>query len=201
MRGSLLLAAFVFVIQIEVIAQVPDSVILNPEYILTTKNYTPGVYRNFEEFKYNNPGTQEFTIREGRPYIKNGKTGALTKIRNREAWGYCDGSKIYVRRRKYNEMIGQGRYCYFTEKGWRVHFLISFSPPGFLPIPLPYSDVVIINFNNGKPYRLTKGLLKRILAIDDQQLLKQFKADTQKKKKLVGYVNLYNQRNAHRIKN
>ena len=190
--------ALALLISTGVYAQVEDSTRINDTYIINTRNYKRGVYKTFEEFKYNNPSITDFSIVDKRPAVTNPKTGRAWILRKRDTWGYCDGSKIYVRRNKYNEMIGQGRYCYFREKGVKMAIGVVF--PYILPIPVPYSETFIINFNNGKSFLLSKRLLKQILDTDDKDLLKQFMADPEKKKKLIGYVNLYNQRNTHRIK-
>ncbi len=59
---------------------------------------TRGVYANFEEFRNNTPSIMDFEIkmdnRERLLYIhEDGKT-----IYSHSAWGYCDGTSIYIMR-------------------------------------------------------------------------------------------------------
>jgi hypothetical protein len=69
-----------------------------------------------------------------------------------------------------------------------------------IPVPTPYKDEVIVNFNTGRSYRLTKRLLKEIMEADDPELLEMFEQERGKGKKLFDYIVKYNDRNAARIK-
>lgn len=107
---------------------------------------------------------------------------------------------LFVRRNKYNELLTKGRYCYFFEKGTRIVTVVSYFPPMILPIPVPYKDELIINYNNGKMYLLSKRLMKKILQTDDPELIKAFLNEPQKGKKLHQYILKYNERNVAKIK-
>ena len=93
-----------------------------------------------------------------------------------------------------------GRYCYFKETGTRMTYAVSGIPLMIIPVPTPYKDEVIVNFNTGRSYRLTKKLMKEILEADDPELLEMFARERGKRKKLFDYVVKYNDRNRTRIK-
>jgi hypothetical protein len=178
-----------------------DSLKNHSDYILNAKKYNEGIYRTFEEFKYNRPSiVDHYSFDKKNLWLIDPKSGTQKKIRRKEVWGFCDGSKVYVSWRKYDEMLEQGRYCYFKEKGTRVVFGFSAFPPMVLPLPVPYKDELIINFNTGKTYLLSKRLLKKILASDDKELLNEFMLQPQKRKKLFEYIAKYNDRNVSKIK-
>ena len=196
MRRLLWIASLTLLIQNWGLAQAQDSTGNTKGYIIYATAYNKGVYRTFEDFKYNRPSIVDFSIIHNKPYVNNEKTGRLRKLKDRDAWGYSDGSKVYIKRARYQEMLGQGRYCYYVDKGWRLRFIMA---PPFI-FPTPYSHTVITNFNTGKSYVLTKKLLKTILDTDDKELLKEFTAETGKNKKLLIYIDRYNQRNSHKVK-
>ncbi|WP_127123248.1 hypothetical protein [Chryseotalea sanaruensis] len=178
-----------------------DSLMNRDNYIIYATVYKKGVYKTFEEFKYNDPSiVEDFTFDKNQLWLTDSKTGKNSKIKKNEVWGFSDGARIFVRWRKYNEIVEMGRYCYFKEKGTRVVFGYSMFPLAIIPIPVPYTDELIINFNTGKPFLLSKKLLKEILAIDDPELLTEFMNEKQKKKKLFEYIVKYNDRNTDKIK-
>lgn len=178
-----------------------DSLRNSKNYIVNAKTYKVGIYKSFDEFKYNNPsGSDDFRFDGKNIWVPDSKPGKMLKVKKKDVWGFSDGSKIFVRRNKYNEMLEKGRYCYFKEKGTRLAFGVSAFPLMILPIPYPYKDEIIINYNTGKPFVLSKRLLKKILASDDPELLKEFKNDPGKNRKLFDYIVKYNDRNVSKIK-
>ncbi|HMG88718.1 MAG TPA: hypothetical protein VK589_01625 [Chryseolinea sp.] len=169
-------------------------------YILNAPAYQKGVYRTFDEFKYNRPSiVDHYAIGKKAILITEG-TGKSRKLKKHEVWGYCDGSRIFVRWRKFNELVEKGRYCYFKETGTRMTYVVSGIPLMIIPVPTPYKDEVIVNFNTGTSYRLTKKLMREILEADDAELLEMFTKERGKGKKLFDYVVKYNDRNTARIK-
>jgi hypothetical protein len=66
--------------------------------IYTDSALVPGVYKDFQEFKDNAPSIHEFEM------VKEGKYKLLLYLKgpgqdatySRNAWGYCDGSNIYI---------------------------------------------------------------------------------------------------------
>jgi hypothetical protein len=170
------------------------------DYILDATVYRGGVYKTFEEFKHNSPSiTESYTIGKKAILITD-ITGKVRKLKKHEVWGYSDGSRIFVKWRKFNELVEIGRYCYFKETGTRMTYAVSGIPLMIIPVPTPYKHEVIVNFNTGRSYRLTKKLMKEILKADDPELLEMFTKERGKGKKLFDYIVKYNDRNAARIK-
>ncbi|PWT74720.1 MAG: hypothetical protein C5B59_10545 [Bacteroidetes bacterium] len=68
--------------------------------ILTDTTLHKGVYQSFDEFKSNNPSTRDFEVSKDKLtdliYIRD-VDGTLTPARN--AWGYCDGTHLFIRLR------------------------------------------------------------------------------------------------------
>lgn len=178
-----------------------DSLKNRDNYIINTTSYKKGVYKTFEEFKYNNPSiVDNYTFDNKKLWLTDKKTGKNKKIKKREVWGFSDGTRVFVSWNKYNEIVEKGRYCYFKEKGTRIVSAFSAFPPMIIPIPLPYNDELIINYNTGKTYLLSKNLFKKILKNDDPELLTEFMNQRQKGKKLYEYIVKYNDRNVAKIK-
>jgi hypothetical protein len=177
-----------------------DSSADHGDYILNAPAYREGVYKTFDEFKYNRPSIiDHYSIGKKAIWVTDG-TGKNRKLKNDETWGYSDGSRIFVKWRKFNELVEKGRYCYFKETGTRINYAVSWIPLMIIPVPTPYKDEVIVNFNTGRSYRLTKRLLKEIMEADDPELLEMFEQERGKGKKLFDYIVKYNDRNAARIK-
>lgn len=179
----------------------PDSLIRSNSYINKAETIYKGIYKTFEEFKYNKPSIVEnYTFDGKKVWLADAKTGKMKKVKKGEIWGLSDGTKVYVSWHKYDEILEMGRYCYFKEKGTRVVFGFTAFPPMILPIPVPYKDELIINFNTGKTYILSKRLLKKILETDDKELLDEYLKQSKKGKKLFEYIVRYNDRNDSKIK-
>jgi len=168
--------------------------------ILNDTVYKKGIYRTFEEYKYNKPSiVDNYTFDNKNLWRTDELTGRKKKIKKRDVWGFSDGIKIYASWKKYDELLEQGRYCYFIDKGTKIVFFVSAFPFSVLPIPLPYRDEMIIDFNTGETQQISKKLFKEILLEDDPELLDQFKKEPQKGKKLLEYVIKYNDRNVSKI--
>ncbi len=178
-----------------------DSLENKDSYIINTTAYNKGIYKTFEEFKYNKPSiVDNYTFDGKHLWLTDQGAQKLKKIKKKEIWGFSDGARVYISWHKYDEILEKGRYCYFKEKGTRVVFGFTAFPPMILPIPVPYKDELIVNFNTGKTYLLLKGLLKKILATDDKELLAEYMSQQKKGKKLFEYIIKYNDRNVSKIK-
>jgi len=178
-----------------------DSLGYAGNYILNATAYKKGVYKTFEEFKYNEPSIVEhYVVGKRTIWITDKTTGRNKKLKSDETWGYNDGSRVFVKRNKFNELVEKGRYCYFKERGTRLIYVIAGVPFMIVPIPTPYEDELIINFNTGNRYRLTKKLMRQILETDDPELLEMFQQERGKSKKFYDYIVKYNGRNTAKIK-
>ncbi|MBP6024103.1 hypothetical protein [Ferruginibacter sp.] len=82
--------------------------------ILNGAAYKRGAYKNFEEFKTNNPSIVNFEFKEGQAgdflYVKeNG-----SEYPERTAWGFCDGKDIFINSAdKFSKLIKDGNTFYF----------------------------------------------------------------------------------------
>ena len=179
-------ACVLSVICADVFSQVEiDSLERKANYIINANSYRPGIYTSFEEFKFNSPAIVDHYTFDGKRFWTE-QRGEKKKIKRKTIWGYSDGKHVYVRWNRYPEITVKGRYCYFQEKGVGV------------PIPIPYSDQVVINYNTGAIYLLNKRLMKKILETDTE-LLAEFQQEKSKKKKLLEYIMKYNARNQSKI--
>ena len=171
-----------------------DSLNRKASYIINANSYKPGIYTSFEQFKYNSPAIVDHYTIDGKRFWTD-RDGKKKKIKRKTIWGYCDGKHVYARWNGYPEITVKGRYCYFQEKG--VGFMIL--PPFIImPIPVPYSDRVILNYNTGATYLLNIRLVKKILETDTE-LLAEFRKEKKKKKILLEYIMRYNTRNQSKI--
>ncbi len=178
-----------------------DSLLNSDDYILNAISHRKGIYKTFEEFKYNNPSiTENYVFEKNKLWLTDANARKVKKVNRKDIWGFCDGAKTFVSWNTYNEVLDKGRYCYFKEKGIRIISIGHGFPLFFVPFPLPYTDELIINFNTGKTYILSKKLLKVILKTDDPDLLTEFMGQQRKGKKLHEYLIKYNERNVARIK-
>ena len=198
MKNRILVVIFLIGIQETSAQSTGDSSTNRDSYIINSKTYRRGIYRSFEEFRYNSPSIIDsfvFDKKGLRLIVKN--TNRRKRLHKSEVWGFSDGSKIYIRWNKYDPLVETGRYCYFIEKGTRV---IPLFVPMIVPITYPYTNELIINYNTGKVSVLTKGLLKQILTSDDPVLLNEFRKEPQRGKKLREFIIKYNKRNVTGIK-
>jgi len=172
-----------------------DSLNRKASYIINANSYKPGIYTSFEQFKYNSPAIVDHYTFDGKRFWTD-RAGEKKKIKRRTIWGYSDGKHVYVRWNRYPEITVKGRYCYFQEKG--VGIMVLLGPPFIVPLPIPYSDRVIINYNTGAIYLLNIRLMKKILETDTE-LLTKFQKEKSKKKMLLEYIMQYNARNQSKI--
>src|SRR5205809_961604 len=89
----------------EISAQSADSV-KGKGYIINTRIYHRGVYKTFQEFKLNTPSiSNDFSFDGKHLWLVDKNSGQKKKADDKEIWGFCDGSKIYVLRIKYYELL------------------------------------------------------------------------------------------------
>jgi hypothetical protein len=158
-----------------------------------------GFYRDFFEFKYNKPSLP-FNYKidtciekygEQPPdgphkYYKIKIDKSQAKLL-RDAYGFCDGKNVYVsvdmklikNVMLFEKLIFRGRYCLYQNKPIEnVHVPIPSS--GLMPIStgvlLPAKGKltnIIIDFNNGNQFHLTRQLIENLIK-DDIFLLEKF---------------------------
>lgn len=175
------------------------------QVIITDENvlYKPGIYKDFEEFKFNNPSIS-FTYKVDSIEYKSldrfnpekshfSYRLIIDKQQAKEVgsvFGFCDGHRIFINEtnppmsEKVNFELLQfvGLYSYFEQ---------------FVYLPgemgAPNSSIIInkmVNINNGDVTIITDQEIGKILS-NDNQLLKQFTVLSDKKAYVKDYLALY----------
>jgi hypothetical protein len=122
--------------------------------ILTDTVLQKGAYNSFEEFKNNKPSDQRFELRKDKLadmlYIDNG-AGGMTPTR--DAWGYCDGKRIFIKSgENYFPLVLYGHSFYFlgsteiarfSQRNGQTSYRTYYKNPLY-PLKL--------NWQTGKPY-------------------------------------------------
>ena len=169
---------------------------IGQDLILNAKDYKPGIYRTFEEFKYNNPSIPlDYTFYD---YEELYLGGYVTMYRldvdkkERQAlgavFGFCDGKNFYIQESpnrirmltSFSKIEYLGKYCYFED-------IISQGTGAQLSKKLGQK---IIDIETGEVSKLKKSNLTKIIA-DDTELLNQFQQEPRKNKILEMYLYKY----------
>lgn len=164
-----------------------------------TLNLKKGIYRDFSEFKTNNPSIPvNFTVYpvketygmfDGSSIERYKTTCSKDEITQlSKIWGFCDGKNIYVNYSYYEHVpfadgatfdkLTLGRYCYSESityasiQGTIARFINRFA----------------IDINTGAVIRLyNNGVVKNLLK-SDAELLNEFKNDEHKKEHYKYYI-------------
>lgn len=175
--------------------------------IYDTRQYNKGIYKNFEEFRTNNPSlTGTITVKSKTPaaqvYLLSApdelnmvdSTGKERKVK--KYWGYSDGTSIFIKDNGLNKLEEIGYYCLY-----RLHAITSVpynrSTGGmvFENTPPPAADKKVLNLVTGDVYDLTLYNMRKYILPPDTALLREFNEDKQNKNKLIYYIQKFNQRN------
>ncbi|WP_108869775.1 hypothetical protein [Aquimarina aquimarini] len=176
-------------------------------------NLKKGIYKNFDEFKYNTPSIKlDYEI-----LVKNVKYGAIgnkkiityyrldvTKEQAKSIgtiYGFCDGKHVYINEYKvqlrpkttFSQLDFVGEYCLYEGIGSTGMPTVN---NGFGISNRIYK---ILNINNRKVSVLTKRVLKKIIS-DDPKLLAEFKKRRKKYKILKRYFLKYFERKKTTVK-
>jgi hypothetical protein len=181
--------------------------------IINDTIYKRGIYKNFEEFKYNKPSTDfnyEITTEE----IEYGLGGFDEGFRNTtvlgkvtyykilikksvgisigNVFGFCDGESIYINTNlpilkpntKFTKIEFLGAYCYFKD---------TYCPiiqDGYSRRHCSLNEK-IIKIYDGEVILLNADTVQKLIE-DNIELTNEFNRDTRKNKKLKEYIILYN---------
>lgn len=182
--------------------------------ILVDRERAQGIYVDFESFRYNSPensGKLSF-FQADKSDVSVGARKNFLLVENGEKidtvdqgiWGVNFGSGVYilkesdsVRPAYYIPLQYIGRYCFYTDE-------VIFSVDGAMNHGNPLLrntkiEHYIININNGKRFKLDDKLMHAILD-DDQELLKQYKKEKNRKKTYLQYIKSYSKRHPEQIK-
>jgi hypothetical protein len=186
------------------------TLITHGQRIITSDTiYKAGIYRTFQEFKYNNPSIglnyKTSTTSSGYGFLNAG--GRVTFYRidiDRKTgksignvFGFCDGKNIYINennpvlgpKAEFSKIEYLGKYCYFESLYSQAFYNgVSSSTSASL-------DEKIIYINTGEVISLSKNKIQEIIA-DDKELSDMFNNESQKNKKFKEYIIKYLERKA-----
>jgi len=162
-----------------------------------------GIYKTFEEFKYNNPSiVTEFELEEKERitgYIQYSLKFIDPNLSSKESYyGFCDGKNVYFAghigftKAYYDKVLFLGRYCYFKKffQGYMA---------GKFATKISSVDKMFMNINNGKIFHLIKGNLEPVLK-QDNEIYDEFQNDKDKRKEVVEYLKKYSLKHKDEIK-
>ena len=189
-----LLIIFVFI----VLRSISQTLIIDDNIVLNR-----GIYKNFEEFKFNSPSiplnykidTVEYNNIDAYTPARNHITYRIL-LKKSEAkqigpvFGFCDGKYIYIN--ESNVYLGEksdfellkfvGLYSYFEQ-----YMFVQ----GELGTPSSNTILYkIVNINNGEVSILTQDLAKKIFA-NDSDILNRYDKENDKKLTLKDYIAMY----------
>jgi hypothetical protein len=179
----------------------------NKEMILyNLHNLKKGVYRNCEEFKFNRPSLQiplkveEKTRLEIFTYLVK-YNGDSLKLKKGEFWGFCDGENVYINRDPKGKPNGKlwcerliqiDRVCYFKQVMTSRGGGGTVGPGGMMTGGGgAYVEDMMLSLETGDILELTKSTFTYLLSYKDPELLEIFKKESEKKQKLVLYLQKY----------
>ena len=173
-------------------------------YLQDDTGLKAGIYRNFGEFRYNNPSV-EFNYQVSEKMRKYGDLRSSGRIPYyslniaRETgksigkvFGFCDGNHVFINenipglgpKTEFVQIENLGRYCYFEDRKPTTIFI------GTVPSTIYYIERKIMDTDTGEIIGLNKRTLPEIIA-DDGDLLAEFMNDPNGGKKLKAYLIRY----------
>jgi hypothetical protein len=177
-----------------------DACVLWTIYLQNSNNLKPGIYRSFEELKYNNPSVEfSYRITSRSRKINQDQVNFysidIDKRKAKEAGkviGFSDGKEVYISRNSQSLRPGTefvkaeilDRYYYFQD----IETIIV--PSGTTVVSVPKLVQKIMDMNTGKITTLNIQNLKELMA-DNPGLIAGFDRETQKNRKLKEYLIRY----------
>ena len=158
-----------------------------------------GVYRNFDEFKYNSPSLDYFSEIDTLS-MKSGVIGNREEIiyydigeyvdsglKSNQMFGFCDGESVFFNvdyskfsKKNFIKVEYIGRYCYYKHSTPNTSAVVAGGIAGGLVGGLIVASVgqpvvqYVLNINNGESFAISKSILKSIFTKNDS-LLKDIK--------------------------
>ena len=177
-------------------------------YLNTDNTLKSGIYKSFEELKYNSPSVEykySFKkVKAGRTIGKSYYTYRITmnkEVRDKigNIYGFCDGNDFYVnitarprklrKSTKYARVDNLKKFCYFE------YYETTIVPTGQYGSIYSHSiQKRIIDMNTGEVINLKRSSLKQLI-MDDTELLHEFENESSKSTKLKEYLIRYIERN------
>jgi hypothetical protein len=169
-----------------------ECCVLLAVYLQNTSKYKQGIYKSFEELKYNNPSISL----DGRIITRTAETGSkkvnIYKLERNKSlvqkygkfYGFSDGKNMYVKRTsgigEFIRIDNYGKYGYFED--------IAYLTTG--AVTVPYLTLNLIDMNTGEIIRIERKDLRELLT-DEPGLLEAYNQESQKEKNLKKYLILY----------
>lgn len=175
--------------------------------IYDTHRYKKGIYKNFKEFRSNQPSEDgKLVVKDKTPaaqiYLLAARnqlmvidsTGQEHKVK--KFWGYSDGNAAYIKDNGLNKFDEIGYYCLY-----QIHAITS-APANrategiiFNNTPPATTNKKVLNIVTGDVYDLTLYNLRKYILPQDTALLREFNEDRRNRERLVYYIQKFNQRN------
>lgn len=169
----------------------------------------PGIYKSFDEFKYNNPSMQLnckvlARLRGNNNMNKQAEViyyrldfDSSNKQKSDNIFGFCDGKNIYInehypgqeRNPLFIKISYIGKYCLYDDRICTTIYGDYHSRIKCVPV------TKLINLETGEIIILNKNSLKEIIK-NDKPLLDRFNKEVNKNKKLKKYIIQYLERNS-----
>jgi hypothetical protein len=169
-----------------------ESCVLLAIYLQNSSLYKQGIYKNFEELKYNNPSVSL----DGRIITRTAEAGSKKVICYRleknksmqqahgKLYGFSDGRNIYIKRAsatgEHVKIDNYGKYGYFED--------IAYSSTG--TVTVPFLTLNLIDMNSGEISRIDRKHLRELLE-DEPGLLVAYNEESQKDKNIKKYLIMY----------
>ncbi|MCW3462421.1 hypothetical protein [Chitinophaga nivalis] len=175
--------------------------------IIHAQKFKKGLYKSFAEFQNNSPSAdgdlviktrsnaaQIYLLANRNELVLRDAYGQEHKVKN--YWGYCDGQNIYVRDNGLNKIQELGFYCIYEQHGVQPsRSYINQADMTINSMNTPYRLKKLINILTGEILELSAYNLKKYILPQDPELLKEFRADRQRKDQEAYYIYRFNQRN------
>ncbi len=178
-----------------------DACVLWAVYLQNENNLVPGIYRNFEELKYNNPSA-EFSLsltNKSKKYNREDITTYRINIDKRDAkklekvFGFSDGKNLYINQSNNSSLRPSTDFTRAESIGNYYYYKVLKSVPvysGTTVILVQSVDEKLMDINTGEIITLTSRALKDIIS-DNQQLLTQFENSSHKGRILKEFLMRY----------
>jgi hypothetical protein len=177
-------------------------------YLQNTVSFEPGLYKTFEELKYNNPSVKlNFDITSKTQQVGIGKNAEkvtnyrldLSRYKAKSigtVYGFSDGSNIYFNvfsgKRAYGKDFVKvhmyNKYGYFASIDYRT--IVA----GSVVTTSAYVVHNLIDMNTGEIIMLNNKKMREIMA-DDKELLDAFENESRKQIKMKEYILKYLEKN------
>jgi len=171
------------------------------QLIIYATEHKAGIYKTFEEFKYNNPSVPfHYPVRKKTKKFPHKVIVTTCKIdigredgnKIGKVFGFCDGVDVFINTESpelsswtvFTKIEYFGKYCYYREVG------SAYSGGGFDGTGGKYLTEKIIKIQTGENQVISTFNLEDLFA-DDPEYLAEYRSDEKRYKKLQFYLQKY----------